>query len=156
QGVVHVTQAALADAGVRVDEVSVAVQGFGKVGSHAARILAELGARVVAVSDEFGGVHASDGLDVGALLAHVAGSGSVVGFAGGDAIDNAALLALDVDVLIPAAVSGVLDSQTAAKVRARWVIEAANGPTTVEGDEILARAGVSVVPDILANAGGVV
>lgn len=156
QGLVHVTEAALADAGVRLSEVTCAVQGFGKVGSHAARLLAEGGARVVAVSDELGALHAADGLDLPALLAYAETTGTVSGFPGADAIEPAALLALDVDVLVPAAVEDVLDATTAATVRARWVVEGANGPTTSEGDRVLAERGVQVVPDILANAGGVV
>jgi len=156
RGVVDTTRAALADAGVALSEVRVAVQGFGKVGSHAARFFAEAGSTVVAVSDQYGGIRASDGLDIPALLAHVAATGSVVGFAGADAIDNAALLALDVDVLVPAAVEGVLDAETAGSVKAAWVVEAANGPTTTRADAVLAECGIVVVPDILANAGGVV
>jgi len=156
RGVVHAAEAALGDAGVRLDEVSVAVQGFGKVGAPAARILAESGARVVAVSDEHGGVRSSDGLDMPALHRHVQAGGAVHEFEGGEAVDNAELLSLDVDVLIPAAVEGVLDADAARQVKARWVVEAANGPTTTEGDEVLAERGVVVVPDILANAGGVV
>jgi glutamate dehydrogenase (NAD(P)+) len=153
---VHSAQAALADAGVQLSEVTAAVQGFGKVGSHAARFLHEAGARVVAVSDELGGVHDADGLDVNALLRHVATTGTVTGFEDGEPIDNDALLALDVDVLVPAAVEGVLDEETAGRVKARWVVEGANGPTTTAGDRVLADRGVVVVPDILANAGGVV
>lgn len=156
RGVVHAARAALAEAGVGMEEVSVAVQGFGKVGSHATRFFAEGGARVVAVSDEYGGVHDPSGLDVPALLTHVAATGSVTGFEDAEPIDNAALLGLDVDVLVPAAVEGVLDARTAPTVKARWVVEAANGPTTQRGDELLAERGVIVVPDILANAGGVV
>jgi glutamate dehydrogenase (NAD(P)+) len=156
RGVVHVAAATLADEGVALSEVSAAVQGFGKVGSHLARFLDEAGSRVVAVSDEHGGVRADDGLDVPALVAHVAATGSVVGFDGGDPIDNASLLALDVDLLLPAAVEGVLDEAAARNVKARWVVEAANGPTTTAGDRVLAERGVVVVPDILANAGGVV
>jgi glutamate dehydrogenase (NAD(P)+) len=156
RGVVHATAAALADAGVEMAEVTAAVQGFGKVGSHAARFLAEGGAKVLAVSDAEGGVHNPAGLDVPALHAHWATTGTVAGFAGGDPIDNAGLLALDVDVLIPAATEDVLDAETARTVKARWVVEGANGPTTSEGDRVLAERGVVVVPDILANAGGVV
>jgi len=156
RGVVHTARAVLADAGVALSAVRVAVQGFGKVGSHAARFFAEAGSTVVAVSDQYGGIRASDGLDIPAVLAHVAATGSVVGFAGADAIDNAALLALDVDVLVPAAVEGVLDAQTAGSVKAAWVVEAANGPTTTRADAIFAERGIVVVPDILANAGGVV
>ncbi len=156
RGVVHATRAALADAGTSLAEVSVAIQGFGKVGSHAARFFAEAGSTVRAVTDQYGGVQADSGLDMPALLAHVAATGSVVDFPGGDPITNEALLALDVDVLVPAAVEGVLDAGTAAQVKARWVIEGANGPTTIEGDRVLAERGIVVVPDILANAGGVV
>ncbi|WP_448061674.1 Glu/Leu/Phe/Val family dehydrogenase [Cellulomonas hominis] len=156
RGVVHSTRAALAEAGVSLAEVSAAVQGFGKVGSHAARFLAEAGTRVVAVSDQYGAIRAADGLDVPALLEHVARTGTVTGFAGADPIDNETLLGLDVDVLIPAAVEGVLDERTAGAVKARWVVEGANGPTTDEGDRVLAERGIVVVPDILANAGGVI
>jgi len=156
RGIVHTTRAALAEAGVHLSEVRVAVQGFGKVGSHAVRFLAEAGAKVLAVSDQYGGVHAPAGLDVPALLEHVEKTGSVVDFAGGDAIDNASLLALDVDVLIPAAIEGVLTEEVASTVKARWVVEGANGPTTAGGDRVLADRGIIVVPDILANAGGVV
>ena len=156
RGVVHSTRAALAEAGVGLGEVSVAVQGFGKVGSHAARFFAQAGARVVAVSDQYGGVHASDGLDMDALTAHVAATGRVTGFPDADPVDNQALLGLDVDVLVPAAIEGVIDENTAQTVKARWVVEGANGPTTAEGDRLLRDRGVLVVPDILANAGGVV
>ena len=156
RGIVHCTRAALADAGVLLSEVRVAVQGFGKVGSHAARFFAEAGAKVLAVSDQYGGVFAPSGLDVAALLEHVHRTGSVVDFAGGDPIDNAALLGLDVDVLVPAAVEGVLDEETASTVKARWVVEGANGPTTSAGDRVLGERGIVVVPDILANAGGVI
>jgi glutamate dehydrogenase (NAD(P)+) len=154
--VVHATVAALADAGVSLGEVSAAVQGFGKVGAHAAQFLADGGARVVAVSDQYGGVKNDAGLDVTALRAHVAATGSVVGFPEADPVGNAELLALDVDVLVPAAVEDVLDEDTARTVKARWVVEGANGPTTSEGDQVLAERGITVVPDILANAGGVV
>ncbi|MBT0994563.1 Glu/Leu/Phe/Val dehydrogenase [Cellulomonas sp. DKR-3] len=156
RGVVHATQAALADAGVALSEVRAAVQGFGKVGTHAARWLHEGGARVVAVSDVDGGLRADDGLDVAALLRHVAQGGRLTDFPGGEPVSNAELLTLDVDVLIPAAVEGVLDEETAAGVKARWVVEGANGPTTTEGDRVLAERGIVVVPDILANAGGVI
>ena len=156
RGVVHAAEAALADDGVSLGEVSAAVQGFGKVGSHAVRWLHEGGARVVAVTDVGGGTRADDGLDVPALLAHVAGGGRVAEFGGGTPVSNTELLALDVDVLVPAAVEGVIDESTAASVKARWVVEGANGPTTPEGDRLLADRGIVVVPDILANAGGVV
>ena len=156
RGVLHAATATLRDAGVRLDEVSAAVQGFGKVGGPLARFLHEAGCRVVAVGDDRGAIRRADGLDVPALTEHVARTGSVVGFADADPLDATELLALDVDMLFPAAVEGVLDADTATRVKARWVVEAANGPTTTEGDRVLAERGVVVVPDILANAGGVV
>nr|WP_100423739.1 Glu/Leu/Phe/Val dehydrogenase [Sediminihabitans luteus] len=156
RGVVHSTKAALNEAGVDLAGASVAVQGFGKVGAHAATIFAQEGAHVVAVSDQYGGVRHPDGLDMEALTAHVAETGSVVGFDRADPISNTELLALEVDVLVPAAVEGVIDETTARDVRARFVVEGANGPTTGAGDAILAKNGVIVVPDVLANAGGVV
>lgn len=156
RGVVHVTISALAEVGETLTGATVAIQGFGKVGAHAASIFAEEGARVVAVSDQFGGVHNAAGIDVPRLLDHVSATGSVVGFDGADPLGNDALLALEVDVLVPAAIDGVLDARTAPSVRARFVVEGANGPTTADADRILAEKGVVVVPDILANAGGVV
>lgn len=156
RGVVHAAVAALADDGVALSEVRAAVQGFGKVGSHAAHWLHEGGARVVAVTDVDGGTRNDDGLDVPALLAHTASGLPASTFPGGSPVSNAELLALDVDLLIPAAVENVLDEETAQTVKARWVVEGANGPTTPEGDRVLHDRGVIVVPDILANAGGVV
>jgi glutamate dehydrogenase (NAD(P)+) len=156
RGVVHVTQAALVEAGHDLRGATIAIQGFGKVGAHAASIFAAEGARVIAVSDEHGGITNPTGLDVQRLVDHVAETGTVQGFDASDPIDNEALLALDVDVLVPAAVDGVLNSSTAPAVRARFVVEGANGPTTADGDRILAEKGTVVVPDILANAGGVV
>ncbi|GAA2238714.1 Glu/Leu/Phe/Val dehydrogenase [Promicromonospora sukumoe] len=155
-GIVHVTGAALAEAGVDLSDVSVAIQGFGKVGSHAAEIFATRGSRVVAVSDQYGGIRNDAGLDVPLLMDHVRRTGSVVGFDAADAVTNTELLALPVDVLVPAAIEGVLDDMTAGSVKARWVVEGANGPTTAAGDAILAKNGITVVPDVLANAGGVV
>ena len=156
-GVVHVTLAALEDLGTAPRHATVAVQGFGKVGRGAARLLHDVGARVVAVSDQYGAVLNPTGLDVAALEAHVDAQGSVVGFEGGDEIaDKDDLLELDVTVLIPAAVESVIHDQNASRVRARIVVEGANGPTTAAADEVLQQAGVIVVPDILANAGGVV
>lgn len=156
RGVVHATRAALREAGRDLAGTRIAVQGFGKVGSHAADIYADAGARVEAVSDEYGGVYRAGGLDMPRLLDHARSTGTVTGFEGGDAIANDELLALDVDVLVPAAVEGVISATNADDVKAAWVVEAANGPTTAEADTRLAERGVIVVPDILANAGGVV
>ncbi len=142
------------------EDVTIAVQGFGKVGQWAATTLSEAGARIVAISDRAGGVHAPRGLDVGALIAHAGtyGDGHLREFPGGAAepITNADLLALDVDMLIPAAVENQIHGGNVGTLRARMVVEGANGPTTAEADEILRDRGVIVVPDILANAGGVV
>ena len=156
RGVVHVALAALRHVGVQPAAASAAVQGFGKVGRGAARFLAEAGVRVVAVSDEHGAVWAEDGLDIAVVESHVDRTGTVVGAPGTVAVDNALLLGLDVDLLVPAAVEGVLHRGNAHLVRARVVVEGANGPTTTEADEVLEERGVLVVPDILANAGGVV
>lgn len=155
-GVVHCTEAVLAEHDRTLPDVSVAVQGFGKVGGNAARIYAEKGARVAAVADQYGAVHRPGGLDLVALTAHVREAGTVVGFPGGEPVSATEFLALDVDVLVPAAVEGVLTETTAPTVRARYVVEGANGPTTAAGDAALTDAGIVVVPDILANAGGVV
>ncbi|TQK68444.1 Glu/Leu/Phe/Val dehydrogenase [Nocardioides sp. SLBN-35] len=157
RGVVHVALAALAHRGIAVRGASAAVQGFGKVGRDAALLLAEAGARVVAVSDQYGAVHDPAGLDVPALAHHVDATGSVVDFAAAEAMDvSDELLFLDVDVLVPAAVEAVINADNAHRVRARVITEGANGPTTPAADAVLAEAGVLLVPDILANAGGVV
>lgn len=156
RGVVHATRAALHERGEHLAGTRVAIQGFGKVGGHAAAIFAAEGAVVVAVSDQYGAIRNDTGLDVARLVEHVAATGSVVGFDEADPITGDELLAADVDVLVPAAVEGVLNAQTAQTVRASLVVEGANGPTTLEGDAVLHSRGVTVVPDILANAGGVV
>jgi glutamate dehydrogenase (NAD(P)+) len=156
RGVAHVAFAALADRGIAVSGGSAAVQGFGKVGRHTARFLAEAGMKVVAVSDQYGAIADERGLDVPALEDHVDATGSVVGFAGSDVLDGAALLELDVDLLVPAAVEGVLNAGNAERVQAKVIVEGANGPTTPEADAVFRRNGILVAPDILANAGGVV
>ena len=155
RGVMYTLEEALKEAGRDLAGVTVAIQGFGNVGSHAARLIAERGGRIVAVSDHTGGVSNTAGLDVGALGAWVSEHGGVTGFPGGDAFSGPEVLTWDADVLIPAALEDVLTKDNAPDVRARFVIEAANGPTTPQADEILQRRGVVVVPDILANAGGV-
>ncbi len=157
RGVVYITLDALRTAGKAPDEVTVAVQGFGKVGALAARFLQEAGCRVVAVSDIGGGLHNSAGLNITALMsAREEGAASVTEAPlAGDAVSNDELLGLDVDVLIPAALDGVITQDNADKINARLIIEGANGPTTPTADAILADRGITVVPDILANAGGV-
>lgn len=156
RGVVQVALEALAHRGIAGPSRTAAVQGFGKVGRDAARLLAEAGILVVAVSDQFGGLYRANGLNLVELGAFVDRTGSVAGFPGGEAIEGAALLELDVDLLVPAAVESVITGKNAHRILARVIVEGANGPTTTEADGILASRGVLVVPDILANAGGVV
>lgn len=156
RGVVHVAVAALLHRGIEPTRATAAVQGFGKVGRHAARFLAEAGLRVTAISDQYGAIANPDGIDIVALQTHVDATGAVVGFAGAEPLDAALLLEADVDLLVPAAVEGVLTGENAPRVRARVIVEGANGPTSPEADRILEADGRFVVPDILANAGGVV
>ncbi len=138
-----------------LDGATVAVQGFGNAGSIAAELFAEQGARVIAVSDTGGAILSRHGIDPAAALAHKRKSGSVVGLAGTEEISNDELLALECDVLIPAALENQIRADNAATVRAKLIVEAANGPTTPAADEILTGNGVVVLPDILANSGGV-
>ena len=156
RGVVMALEEYLKDARLgQVRGKTFAVQGFGNVGSWTSRFLHERGARVVAASDARGGVHNAEGLDVPALLAHVRATRWIEGFPGGAPLTNEALLLLDVDVLVPAALGGVITEANAAEVRAKIVLEAANAPTTPKADEILHDRGVTVLPDIYVNAGGV-
>lgn len=141
--------------GRSLEGATVAVQGFGNVGSWAAKLMAGEGAKVVATSDVRGGIYNPAGLDVEALLAHTQETGSVVGFVGSQALSNDDLLQLDVDVLVPAALGHVIHEGNADKIRAQYIIEGANGPVTAAADETLYKNGVVVVPDIYANAGGV-
>jgi glutamate dehydrogenase (NAD(P)+) len=133
-----------------------AIQGYGNVGSHTARYLWKQGAKIVAISDAYGAVMNPAGLDIAELDKHVAVARKVVGFKGGEPTTNDQLLTLPVDVLIPAALGGVFDRDKAQAVQAKLIIEAANGPTWPEADEIFGQRGIPVVPDILANAGGVI
>lgn len=155
RGVMICLVRALADNGQSLEGVSVALQGFGNVGSHAARLIAERGGKVVAVADHLGGVERSDGLEVPELLKYSNEHRTVTGFPGGNAFDGSEVITWKADVLIPAALENVITKENAGDVRAGIVVEAANGPTTPEAHEILQRRGVTVVPDILANAGGV-
>jgi glutamate dehydrogenase (NAD(P)+) len=134
----------------------VVVQGFGNVGLNLSRQLTEAGATVIAVSDSKGGIHAPDGLDIPSVIAYKAEHGQLEGFRGADAITNEELLLLECDVLAPCALEQVITGDNAAQVKARIICEGANGPVTPAADEILEDAGVLVLPDVLANAGGVV
>ena len=131
------------------------VQGYGNAGSIAARLISELGAVVIAVSDSSGGIHNPAGLDLNAVDAHKKKTGSVVGFAGSAAVSNQAILEIACDVLIPAALENQITAENADRIKTKIVAEAANGPTTPEADEILFKKGTMVIPDILCNAGGV-
>jgi glutamate dehydrogenase (NAD(P)+) len=156
RGVMYSLFCALRDAGIAPTDVAVAVQGFGKVGGLAAQFLHDAGCRVVAVSDVYGGVYNPAGLNTAGLLRHLrAGAETVVGYPGTDTISNEELIELDVDVLVPAALEGVVHDGNASRVRARIIVEGANGPTTPDADVILEENGILVVPDILANSGGV-
>ena len=156
RGVAHIALMAMAAHGMKPEEATAAVQGFGKVGRDAARFLSQSGVTVRAVSDVDGAVFSEHGLDIAQLGAHVDRTGSVAGFEGGEALDPADLVTLDIDVLVPAAVEGVITAANAGHVRASIVVEGANGPTTKEADAILLERDVVVIPDILANAGGVI
>ena len=137
---------------------TVAIQGFGNVGAWAAELFAEEGAVVVAVSDAFSAVRAAGenaGLDIKALRAHVAGGGRLEDFPGGTAFPKADILTVPCDVLVPAAIGGVLTEETATKVDCKFIVEAANGPTTPGGDAVLRDRGIVVLPDIYTNGGGV-
>jgi glutamate dehydrogenase (NAD(P)+) len=139
----------------RLDNQRIAVQGFGNVGSWFCKLAAERGASIVAISDAGGAVRQAGGLDIGKLIEHVQERGTVDGFSGGEAMPPGELLAVDCDVLVPAAVGHVLTAETAPNVRAAYVLEAANGPCTLEGDRILRERGIQCLPDIWVNAGGV-
>jgi glutamate dehydrogenase (NAD(P)+) len=138
------------------DEATAAVQGFGNVGSHTAAFLDAAGVSVVAASDITGGTSNPDGLDVAGLREHVEESGGVAGFAGGENLTNAELLALEADILLPCALEDVLTGENAESVRASLIVEGANAPTTPEADLTFERRQIPVVPDILANSGGVI
>ena len=155
RGVMVVALEALRALGLAPEGRTVAVQGFGNAGAVCAKLMQEKGFRIVAVSDSHGGIYSPAGLDVPAVIAHKRASGSVVGFEGASPISNAALLELDTDLLVPAALENQITAANAERVRARLVLEAANGPTTPDADEILFRRGITVVPDVVANAGGV-
>jgi glutamate dehydrogenase (NAD(P)+) len=158
RGIVHMFREAATALDLQPADCRVVLQGFGNVGSWAARIIAQLGATVIAVSDAHGAVHAEDGLDPEALAVHVREGGKVAEFDGesAEAITPEELLALECEVFIPAALGGMIHAGNADQLNTRIVVEGANSPTTPQADEILAGKGVQVVPDVMANAGGVV
>jgi glutamate dehydrogenase/leucine dehydrogenase len=155
-GGIHVLEQALKDQGIDFGGLRVAVQGFGNVGENAARLLNDRGYCVIAVSDVKGGILDPKGLDIGAVRAHKKKTGRVADFPGTTAITNAELLTIDCDVLVPAALSEQLDTNNANDVKAKIILELANAPTTAAADDIFFDRDILVIPDILANAGGVV
>ena len=155
RGVYTIVLEAAKKIGLDPKRMTVAVQGFGNVGSVAAQLLAENGCRVIAVSDSKGGIYNPKGLDVPRLLRERLAGGTLPDYSDADRISQAELLALECDVLIPAALGGQITAANASTVRARIIAEGANGPTTPEADRILGEQNVLVLPDILANAGGV-
>ena len=155
-GALYCIQEAVRKREMRMDDLRVAVQGFGNVGSFLARFLAEQGATVIAVSDSRGGIYNEAGLDMAAVLAHKQETGALEGLRGAESITNEELLVLDCDVLAPCALEQVITSSNADQVKAKMIAEGANGPVTPAADEILDDRGVLILPDVLANAGGVV
>ncbi|HKV02987.1 MAG TPA: Glu/Leu/Phe/Val dehydrogenase [Ktedonobacteraceae bacterium] len=155
RGVQFVTREAVLDLGMRPEDCSVVVQGFGNVGSISARLLHELGCKVVAVSDISGGVYNAHGIDIHRALRYSKEHGSLKGLPETEPVSNAELLELPCDILVPAALENQITAKNASRIKARLVVEAANGPTTPEADRILIDRGIVIVPDILANAGGV-
>lgn len=155
RGVYTVGVEAARHIGMDVSKARIAVQGFGNVGGVAARLFTETGATVVAVQDHGGTVYRDTGLDVTALLAHVAKAGTVAGFTQADVLPNAAFWEVDCDILIPAALEQQITVDNAGRIKAKLIIEGANGPTTPAADDILQERGILVLPDVIANAGGV-
>jgi glutamate dehydrogenase (NAD(P)+) len=155
RGVVYCLSEAAAGLGLPLEGARVAIQGFGNVGSWAARLLPELGCTLVAVSDIGGGVHVGSGLSVAELMDHTREARTVAGFPGADRITNEELLELDIDILIPAALGQAINERNASLVQAQMIVEGANHPVTPAADRILLDRQVAVIPDILANAGGV-
>ncbi len=155
RGLVSLVPAVASHLGMAYEGARVVVQGFGNVGRYAALAAAEIGCKVVAVSDITGAIHDDRGFDISALMRHADAEGGVKGYRDADEITPEALLGLECEFLIPAAVGGVISAENAADIRARVILEGANGPTTTEADTLLTDGGVFVVPDVLANAGGV-
>ena len=154
-GCLVVARAAFRQLGLPLAGGRVVLQGFGKVGGPLAFLLSSAGMRVVAVGDVGGAVANEGGLDIGQLADHVAETGSVAGFGGGEVVDLNAIWDIECELVVPAALGGVIDATVAERLRTKVIVEAANGPTTIDAQPVLDRRGIVVVPDILANAGGV-
>ncbi|MDO4637647.1 MAG: Glu/Leu/Phe/Val dehydrogenase [Lautropia sp.] len=156
RGVFLTAREAARSLGLALDGARIAVQGFGNVGGIAAELLAQAGARVVAVQDHTGAIFSGDGLNIPALLEHARATGGVRGFAQGESLGVEDFWGMDCDILIPAALEGQIDDRRAKQVKARLVVEGANGPVTRSGDQVFAERGITVVPDVIANSGGVI
>jgi glutamate dehydrogenase len=156
RGVMYTVIEAAKHLNIELKGATVAVQGFGNVGYHAARLLHELGCKIIAISDSKGGIHSSDGLDPVKVSEYKNEKGSVIGYENSKDLTNEELLKLECDILVPAAMENQITNTNAANIRAKIVAEGANGPTTPQADEILFKNGVFVIPDILANSGGVI
>jgi len=154
-GVTILTKAAYEGMGRTLKGARVVLQGFGNVGSHAARLLHVQGARIVAVGDATGTIANPNGLDIPALLAHYTSTKSLAAFPASEKIEAASLLTMECDILVPAALGGVIDSEVAARIQTSLLVEAANSPVTAGGAAVLKERGISLIPDVLANAGGV-
>ena len=156
RGCVYIVKEACKDYGIDIQNSICVIQGFGNVGSNAAKFMHEEGSKVVAVSDVQGGIYNPKGLDISALVKYRDENSTVTGFPGSEKISNEDLIELPCDILIPAALEGVIHSENAPRIKAKLIVEAANAPTTIKADEILESKGIPVIPDIIANAGGVI
>jgi glutamate dehydrogenase (NAD(P)+) len=145
----------MAEMNLRPDKATIAIQGFGNVGLHAAKLFEDRGCKIVGISDVTGAYYNENGIYVNGAIEHAEKYGSLEGFKGGERITNAELLASECDVLVPAALEKVFTVETAPKVKAKLIVEGANGPTTPDADRIFRERGIVVIPDIMANAGGV-
>ena len=155
RGIVNVCETLLQDRNLSMDDTTFVIQGFGNVGSHCANILYEMGAKVLAISDVSGGIYCKEGLDIPALTQFVRDGNLLQDYGSYEYVTNENLLLLECDILIPAALGRTIHKENASELRCKIVVEGANSPTTPEADEILDKRGIAVVPDILANAGGV-
>ena len=155
RGVMLVVREAIKKLGLKIHDTRVIVQGFGNVGSYAALLIHELGCKVIGIGEWDGAIYNKNGLDIKALFEHKAKNGTIHGFKGSEKMATDELLISDCDVLVPAATENVITSKNAAKIKAKIIAEGANGPTTAAADEVLQEKGIFVIPDILANAGGV-
>ncbi|MDW7652462.1 MAG: Glu/Leu/Phe/Val dehydrogenase, partial [Bacillota bacterium] len=156
RGVVYNVREAARVIGLELDKACAVVQGFGNVGYYTAKFLAEKGCRIVAVNDSTGGIYSKEGLDVYKVYKHKQKTGSVAGFPGTEPVDEKELFALGCDIVVPCALENQITAEVAGNMQTKIIVEGANGPTTPEADEILKEKDVLVVPDILANSGGVI